>query len=241
MADKNENNYLLIGIAVVTVIILVIAFILTSNNNSQNEITCNSPYIKVGNSCCLDENSNNICDKDEEVEEEANIWELNRFSVDGGTLKDFIVCVSPGFKYDFSNLRSTSSENIEMALFHQYAGEPPGYGRLNEYYRTAVLVVYTDYNTDFYDRYEGVTCEVEEYYDGDFNEVNTYKFSSGFPLPVDKYGFRMELFYSQNDKPSEVKYIISCVGDESGNEFKRTFRFNIDYVDEVVVSQCMEK
>lgn len=29
------------------------------------EVTCSSPYIKVGTSCCLDQNDNNICDKDE--------------------------------------------------------------------------------------------------------------------------------------------------------------------------------
>lgn len=29
------------------------------------EITCNSPYIKVGNECCLDKNFNGICDRDE--------------------------------------------------------------------------------------------------------------------------------------------------------------------------------
>jgi len=63
MADKNKNNYLWIGIAVVAVI--VIAFIFISSNNSQNSVTCNYPYIKVGTSCCLDQNSNNICDNDE--------------------------------------------------------------------------------------------------------------------------------------------------------------------------------
>ena len=29
------------------------------------EVVCNKPYIKVGTSCCLDQNDNNICDSDE--------------------------------------------------------------------------------------------------------------------------------------------------------------------------------
>ncbi|MBU0467034.1 MAG: hypothetical protein ABIF88_03010 [archaeon] len=62
----NKNNYLWIGIVVVAVIVLAIVFISNSNNNSQNETTCNYPYIKVGDSCCLDQNSNNICDEDEQ-------------------------------------------------------------------------------------------------------------------------------------------------------------------------------
>lgn len=33
--------------------------------------TCNKPYIKVGNSCCLDNNDNSICDVDEDIAKEA--------------------------------------------------------------------------------------------------------------------------------------------------------------------------
>lgn len=66
MVDKNKSNYLWIGIVVVAVIVIVIIFISNSNNTPQDSVTCNSPYIKVGNSCCLDQNSNNICDNDEE-------------------------------------------------------------------------------------------------------------------------------------------------------------------------------
>jgi len=29
------------------------------------QITCNKPYILVGTECCLDQNDNSICDKDE--------------------------------------------------------------------------------------------------------------------------------------------------------------------------------
>ncbi|VVB51753.1 Uncharacterised protein [uncultured archaeon] len=32
---------------------------------SQPEVICNHPYIRVGQDCCLDKNSNAICDKDE--------------------------------------------------------------------------------------------------------------------------------------------------------------------------------
>ena len=41
---------------------------LTSNsiNASKDQIVCNSPYMRYGTDCCLDQNSNNICDIDEE-------------------------------------------------------------------------------------------------------------------------------------------------------------------------------
>jgi len=32
----------------------------------QQEVTCNPPYIKVGTTCCLDQNNNKICDIDEQ-------------------------------------------------------------------------------------------------------------------------------------------------------------------------------
>lgn len=32
-------------------------------------ITCDSPYIKIGNSCCLDRNQNKLCDNDETKKE----------------------------------------------------------------------------------------------------------------------------------------------------------------------------
>jgi|SRR3989344_7605634 len=71
MADKNKNNYLWIGIAVVAVIVFAIVFI--SNSNKSQEITCNYPYIKVGVSCCLDQNSNNVCDNDEQNTQEEQL------------------------------------------------------------------------------------------------------------------------------------------------------------------------
>ncbi|VVB78068.1 Uncharacterised protein [uncultured archaeon] len=42
----------------------------------NNEITCNSPYIEVGNECCLDSNYNLICDKDEAYLSQKNICDL---------------------------------------------------------------------------------------------------------------------------------------------------------------------
>ena len=46
--------------------LLLISIIFISGcASSNNQIVCNKPYIQVGTECCLDENSNNICDKDE--------------------------------------------------------------------------------------------------------------------------------------------------------------------------------
>ena len=62
MAKKKNNNlwFVLGGIIIAVLIIWIIAA------NVNNDVICNAPHIKVGNSCCLDENSNGICDGDEE-------------------------------------------------------------------------------------------------------------------------------------------------------------------------------
>ncbi|MCH7568600.1 MAG: hypothetical protein IIA87_04220 [Nanoarchaeota archaeon] len=87
---KGQSGGLLVTLIIVIVILGVIViwqsnkFTVTGNviredNPSQQEtatVTCNNPYIKVGNSCCLDQNSNNICDNDEIIEQEPtnNVW-----------------------------------------------------------------------------------------------------------------------------------------------------------------------
>lgn len=38
------------------------------NRISAAAVVCNEPYIRYGSNCCLDKNSNNICDKDEIAE-----------------------------------------------------------------------------------------------------------------------------------------------------------------------------
>ncbi len=40
-------------------------FLVNGCDEGQTNVVCNSPYIKVGTECCLDQNSNNICDSDE--------------------------------------------------------------------------------------------------------------------------------------------------------------------------------
>ncbi len=218
-----------------------------TNANSQEKVVCNSPYIKVGNSCCLDENYNQICDNDEVVEGSEDVWEFNDLRIYGGTEEDFSQCYykegiqSEGgyLVYDYSFLGNIYSRDIKMSLFKQYKDEPEGYGHIYENYESAHLIVYTNYDSEVYGYDpEGVTCQVEEYYDEVFNEVQTFSFdlstiNSYRESKDDKYGFIGRLFYGAEDKPSEAKYIISCKGDESGNEIKRTFRFNIDYVDSV--------
>ena len=39
---------------------------------ANNVIVCNAPYIRFGSSCCLDQNNNSVCDKDEGLPDTIN-------------------------------------------------------------------------------------------------------------------------------------------------------------------------
>ncbi|MBU4351617.1 MAG: hypothetical protein KJ939_00860 [Nanoarchaeota archaeon] len=55
--------------------IIILGLILLSGCAVQQEIVCDKPYIQVGVNCCLDEDSNNVCDADEikDKEEENEV------------------------------------------------------------------------------------------------------------------------------------------------------------------------
>ncbi len=48
--------------------LIILTFLISSCANQPKQPVCNKPYILVGNECCLDKDSNSICDKDESKE-----------------------------------------------------------------------------------------------------------------------------------------------------------------------------
>ena len=57
-----KQKYIVYGILILAVVIVI--FI---SGCIKQEVSCNPPYIKLGTSCCLDQNNNSICDKDETI------------------------------------------------------------------------------------------------------------------------------------------------------------------------------
>src|SRR3989344_8834757 len=55
---------ILFGLLVLIVLISGCGQTQTIQPKTQTSV-CNSPYIQVGTSCCIDQNSNSICDNDE--------------------------------------------------------------------------------------------------------------------------------------------------------------------------------
>lgn len=71
MTNKNAVFKILIIIIAIAILVSVMYLALPKQtpqqqeSNATLEVTCNAPYIKVGTTCCLDQNSNSICDSDE--------------------------------------------------------------------------------------------------------------------------------------------------------------------------------
>ena len=164
-------------------------------------------------------------------------------SVYGGAEGEFMKCFyeegyysggtggSPVRNYDHVNNIYSKDITVYSEGTYSYTGQ--GYSGVG------IITVYTNYNpTEKGYEPEGVTCQVEEYYDGVLNEVNTNHFDLYSPLPEDKYGFVSFYKYEEDKKTSEAKYIITCKGDESGNEVKRTFRFGLKYADKASEISC---
>lgn len=58
-------NKILKVIIIAIIIIGYSIFISGLGTKEEIKVTCNKPYIQISKGCCLDKNSNNICDKDE--------------------------------------------------------------------------------------------------------------------------------------------------------------------------------
>jgi hypothetical protein len=69
------------------IVLLVLGLVIfgCTSTPQQTPVVCNPPYIQVGTSCCLDQNQNSICDKDEPVTEQQ---------IHKGCAYGTVVCVS---------------------------------------------------------------------------------------------------------------------------------------------------
>lgn len=74
MEKRAQSNAAAITLIVIVLVILIVLLLVlffyprfTGNVSKTltSKLVCNSPYILVGDSCCLDQNNNKICDSDE--------------------------------------------------------------------------------------------------------------------------------------------------------------------------------
>lgn len=84
-----NNRRLLVMLLIIIVCLLVVIAILKI---TSQKVVCNKPYIIVGTSCCLDQNDNSICDKDENIPVQTiNVPETSTISISTTTIQQQII------------------------------------------------------------------------------------------------------------------------------------------------------
>ena len=97
MGVKNENKVWYKKWWAITIFVIIGLVIIGSflPNSSNNQVTCNKPYILVGTSCCLDNNDNSICDNDEtEVQSSGSQQQTNNICTPNWVCSSWYSCNS---------------------------------------------------------------------------------------------------------------------------------------------------
>lgn len=85
---------------------------------TQTQLTCNKPYIRAGAECCLDQNDNNVCDKDEPVTTTG--IELRNITIASKgpcyNKAQYYVCIANGGDIVFTDVESESSAAVERVI-----------------------------------------------------------------------------------------------------------------------------
>ncbi len=68
-----KREFLIVSLVVIAFVALIVVLIMFNKPGEPAGPVCNSPYILVGTECCLDQNSNKICDADETTESASEI------------------------------------------------------------------------------------------------------------------------------------------------------------------------
>ena len=107
-------------------IVIIFSLIITLFLVGCNQVTCDEPYIKVGTSCCLDQNDNNICDSDEErvkpgtpnvnqeVEHQEQTFTINDLQADIGNVLGETVFLTKDQKLDHALVYSNKVQGSKF-------------------------------------------------------------------------------------------------------------------------------
>jgi len=168
----------------------------------STQIACNPPYIVKGSGCCLDQNYNRICDTDE--------------TGSGGLVKTYgaykvimyIQQASPE-PDSWSKLPPSPARNVENYQVYSTAAN-------DTYYDGGWMLLYTTYTQ------ESITCNLKEYRDSVFYSEQSVRLTSkGYSGNVS--GVAIRAMFKKDYVPIQIRYEISCQGDESGITFQDAY------------------
>lgn len=140
------------------ILISLLCILVLIVSGCERKVECEKPYIKVGVSCCLDENDNSICDKDETVEEdfEAEIPKIDveKEHPEGNKESDFK-------SYNLEKLgRDINAISKKHYIFRQDEEDQQYYdGNSQKFYVVDVLEDKVYDSKEFYERFSAKNWE----------------------------------------------------------------------------------
>jgi hypothetical protein len=178
--------------------------ILAASGCTESPQTCPPPYSDVNGKCCLDGNNNSICDFEEHVTPAPSGPPKNYSSYE---VKMYISPYSPE-PDSWSKLPSSPVRNFDGYQIYNYPQN-------SSYYDGGWFMLYSRYTL------EPITCLVNESYNSAFyKEYAMHLIRKDAAL--DMNGAIMRALFSTDSSNGvllEVRYAISCTGDESGIKF----------------------
>ena len=168
---------------------------------------CGPPFIIKGSDCCLDQNSNGICDVDEAGGNQSNV---------NPAQKNYTSYEVKMYIQDVDN---------ESTFWHKLPASPPknyeayqifDYEQNQSYYDAGWLYIYTRYQE------EPVMCLLKEYHDSVFYDQTVVKLDKR-PEAQELNGASAQALFLKASVPRFVRYDIDCRGSESGITFKDAY------------------
>jgi len=164
----------------------------------QQPYTCETPYIVKGGGCCLDQNRNGLCDSDEGPEQ-GLVKNYGPYEVKAYFHSSEI----PVF---WSGLASSPAKHIDSYQIYSTQNET--------HYDGGVMQLYSSYTE------EPVECLVKEYHDSALYKQESATLTA---KNTGVSGAAIQLMFSKDSTPREVRYQLDCKGDESGITFQDAY------------------
>ncbi|MBI2105884.1 hypothetical protein HYT56_03545 [Candidatus Woesearchaeota archaeon] len=174
-----------------------------ASENIDKLVVCESPYIRFGTGCCLDQNNNKVCDNDEQqnpepakIEEPVQaVPEFERPFKPAPQLSRLWIGSRTGLEAA-NPLQSNSGDNIYFYLWFENSGET------------------------------AINCETKEFYDGAINDEWTQTI-----LKQSKDSMRILIEPDPTKSYRTIWYEATCynLGEKGLQDIQKETQINIDY------------
>jgi hypothetical protein len=172
------------------------------------QITCAPPYMVKGDNCCLDQNSNKVCDSDEAGGQPDDLIKNYR----AYEVKMYISQNSPE-PDSWGKLPPNPARHVDGYQIFNYPQD-------ERYYDGGWFILYSNYVE------ETISCVLSEIYDTKLNSESTIRLTrKGFNGTVS--GYTSRALFEKQSVPLQARFTIDCTGDSSNIKFQDAYAVSL--------------